>query len=120
MRISKEMKPVSIIIHKNSKIIEISFDDDSKFMLTFEFLRVNSPSAEVKGHGPGQEVLQVEKQNVDILSIEQVGNYAIKPTFSDGHDTGLFSWNYLYEICINKEKIWDKYLKKLKKDGKKR
>ncbi len=105
--------PQSIVVHQQSKVLELGYEDGSNYRLPFEFLRVVSPSAEVRGHGPGQEVLQTGKRNVSILSVEPVGHYAIKPTFTDGHDSGLFSWEYLHDLCINQEQIWQEHLDKL-------
>ena len=110
-------QPVSINLHKKSRMLEISFDDGSVFNLSCEFLRINSPSAEVKGHGPGQEVLQTGKENVAINDIEPVGNYGIKPSFDDGHDSGIYSWDYLYELGRNHDKYWREYLDELEKTG---
>jgi DUF971 family protein len=107
--------PSKIVAHQQSKVLELGYEDGQVFRLPFEFLRVLSPSAEVRGHGPGQETLQTGKRNVSILSIEPVGHYAIKPTFTDGHDSGLFSWEYLHELCINQEQLWQEYLDKLEK-----
>ena len=112
-----EPHPLSINLHKQSRILEISFDDGSTFELSCEYLRVYSPSADVKGHGPGQAVLQTGKEDVAITEIEPVGNYAIKPHFSDGHQTGIYSWSYLYDIGKNKTRNWDDYLKALKDAG---
>jgi DUF971 family protein len=98
-------------------VLELSYDDGKRHRLSCEFLRVYSPSAEVRGHGPGQEVLQTGKMEVDIVSIEPVGNYAIKPVFSDGHDTGLYSWDYLYELGENQEKLWARYLERMAATG---
>ncbi|THF60162.1 gamma-butyrobetaine hydroxylase-like domain-containing protein [Pseudothauera rhizosphaerae] len=110
--------PTGITLHRASRILEISFDDGSTFRLPFEFLRVYSPSAEVRGHGPGQEVLQQGKRDVDILGLEPVGNYAVKPAFSDGHDSGLYSWDYLYDIGRRHEALWQEYLARLtREDG---
>lgn len=109
--------PENLVVHQKSKVLELSYADQSKFQLPFEFLRVHSPSAEVRGHGPGQEVLQTGKRNVSILSLEPVGNYAIKPTFTDGHDSGLFTWEYLLELCQNQETMWQDYLAKLEAAG---
>lgn len=105
--------PSGITVHRQSKKLEISFDDGHVFELPFEFLRVYSPSAEVRGHGPGQEVLQVGKRDVEIVEIEPVGNYAIRPRFSDGHDSGLYSWDYLYILGLRQEEMWQEYLDKL-------
>ncbi len=109
--------PTGITLHRASRVLEIAFDDGSSFRLPFEFLRVYSPSAEVRGHGAGQEVLQQGKRDVDILGLEPVGNYAVKPVFSDGHDSGLYSWDYLYEIGRRQEALWAEYLARLEREG---
>jgi DUF971 family protein len=109
--------PIDIKLHQASRLLEIRFDNNTECMLSCEFLRVYSPSAEVKGHGPGQEVLQIGKQDVNITAIEPVGNYAIKLVFSDGHDTGLYSWDYLYDLASNYEALWLEYLGKLSASG---
>jgi len=108
-----ERVPTGITLHQKSRVLEIAFADGRVFRLPFEFLRVYSPSAEVRGHGPGQEVLQVGKREVDILSLEPVGSYAVQPRFSDGHHTGIYSWDYLYELGENQTSLWEKYLQKL-------
>ena len=95
--------PTEIKLHQKSRVMEIAFDDGRTFRLPYEYLRVYSPSAEVRGHGPGQEVLQVGKRDVDIRSLEPVGSYAVQPTFSDGHATGIYSWDYIYELGIEQE-----------------
>jgi DUF971 family protein len=105
--------PTDIKLHKKSRVLEIAFEDGSEFQLPYEFLRVYSPSAEVKGHGPGQETLQIGKEDVDIADLRPVGNYAVAPTFSDGHDTGIYTWDYLYHLGANKHDLWDEYLAKL-------
>jgi DUF971 family protein len=112
--------PVDIKLHQVSKLLEIKFDNNTECQLSCEFLRVHSPSAEVKGHGAGQEVLQVGKENVNITSIEPVGNYAIKLFFTDGHDTGLYSWDYLYHLAENYEALWLEYIGQLDAAGHKR
>lgn len=109
--------PVAINLHQKSRILEIEFDDGEKFELSCEYLRVHSPSADVKGHGPGQEVLQVGKENVNIEKIEPVGNYAVRLIFDDKHATGLYSWAYLYELGIEHDNNWMSYLDALKKAG---
>lgn len=109
--------PTAITLHQASRILEVSFSDGSTFRLPCEFLRVYSPSAEVRGHGPGQEVLQVGKRDVQITAIEPVGSYAVKLTFSDGHDTGLYSWAYLYEIGRDQAALWQRYLDRLQQAG---
>lgn len=113
-------RPTDIRLHQASRLLEISFDDGKSARLSCEFLRVYSPSAEVRGHGAGQEVLQTGKEDVDIIGIEPVGNYAVKLVFSDGHDTGLYSWDYLYELAGNYEALWLEYLGKLAMAGIKR
>ena len=109
--------PTEIKLHQKSRVMEIAFDDGRTFRLPYEYLRVYSPSAEVRGHGPGQEVLQVGKRDVDIRSLEPVGSYAVQPTFSDGHATGIYSWDYLYELGIEHEANWADYLKRLEAAG---
>ncbi len=111
------MIPTEITLHKQSKMLEIAFDEGSRFKLPFEFLRVNSPSAEVRGHGPGQETLQVGKRNVLLVEIEPAGSYAVKLVFDDGHDSGLFTWEYLYELGKYQDAIWQEYLNKLEAAG---
>lgn len=109
--------PTEIKLHQKSRLFEITFDNGEHFELTYEFLRVFTPSAEARGHGVGQEVLQVGKQDVDILRIEPVGNYAIKPVFSDGHDSGLYSWDVLHTLCTLRDELWQAYLVKLEEQG---
>jgi DUF971 family protein len=109
--------PTEIKLHQKSRVMEIAFSDGRTFRLPYEFLRVHSPSAEVRGHGPGQEVLQVGKRAVDIRSVEPVGSYAVQPVFSDGHSTGIYSWDYLYELGSRQEELWSKYLEKLGQAG---
>ena len=109
-----ERVPTGITLHQKSRVLEIAFADGRSFRLPYEFLRVYSPSAEVRGHGPGQEVLQVGKKNVEIRTLEPVGSYAVQPQFSDGHNTGIYSWEYLYELGENQEELWTEYLDKLK------
>jgi len=108
-------RPTEITLHQKSRELEVAFDDGNRFRLTCEFLRVYSPSAEVRGHGPGQEVLQVGKRDINITQLEPVGVYAIKPTFSDGHDTGLYSWDYLYDLGRNQHDYWRAYLDRLER-----
>lgn len=110
-------QPESVNLHQKSGILEINFSDGQNFELSCEFLRVYSPSAEVKGHGPGQSVLQTGKENVSIKEIEPVGHYAVKLIFDDGHDTGLYSWAYLYELGENKVALWKDYLQGLSDAG---
>jgi len=112
--------PTNINLHQKSRMLEIDFDNGEKYQYTCEYLRCFSPSAEVQGHGPGQEVLQVGKENVNIEKIEQVGNYAICIHFDDGHNTGIYSWETLYKLGKNYQANWDNYLKRLEQAGKKR
>ncbi len=114
------MKPTEINLHKLSRILELSFEDGSSFQLPIEYLRVYSPSAEVQGHGPGQEVLQIGKQDVNIDSIEPVGHYAVKLAFDDNHDSGIYSWDYLYELGATYADRWQDYLNRLEAEGHKR
>jgi DUF971 family protein len=109
--------PTEITLHSASRVLEIAFNDGRVFKLPFEFLRVYSPSAEVRGHGPGQETLQVGKREVTILEIEPVGHYAVRPTFSDGHGSGIYSWPYLYELGVEQERLWAEYLEQLAEAG---
>ena len=109
--------PSSITLHQKSRLLEIAFADGKVFKLPYEFLRVHSPSAEVRGHGPGQEVLQVGKSKVEIRSLEPVGSYAVQPAFSDGHATGIYAWEYLYYLGENQERLWAEYLDRLAKAG---
>jgi DUF971 family protein len=109
--------PTEIKLHQKSRRMELVFSDGSRFELSYELLRVYSPSAEVRGHGPGQEVLQVGKRDVDISSLEPSGSYAVQPTFSDGHSTGIYSWDYLYWLGKNRETLWREYLERLEQAG---
>ena len=109
--------PTEIKLHQKSHELEVAFSDGRDFRFTCEFLRINSPSAAVRGHGSGQEVLQVGKKNVGITAIDPVGTYAVKLRFSDGHDTGLYSWDYLYDIGVNQETLWQQYLKRMEVAG---
>lgn len=109
--------PTEIKLHQVSHTLEIAFADGKRFEFTCEFLRVYSPSAEVRGHGPGQEVLQVGKKNVAIDRIEPVGNYAVVLVFSDGHDSGIYSWDYFYGLGINQEALWKRYLERMEEAG---
>lgn len=109
--------PTEIKLHQKSREMELSFDDGSHFRLSYEFLRVHSPSAEVRGHGPGQETLQTGKRNIDIESIDPVGNYAVRPVFSDGHDSGIYSWDLLYRLGTEHDALWADYLARLEADG---
>lgn len=110
-------RPIDIRLHQASRLLEIKFDNNTECQLSCEFLRVYSPSAEVKGHGLGQEVLQLDKEDVNIVAIEPVGNYAVKLVFTDGHDTGLYSWDYLYDLGRDYEALWLEYLGKLDAAG---
>lgn len=114
---AKAPLPTGIELHRQSKILELIYPDGERYELTCEYLRVYSPSAEVRGHGEGQEKLQVGKINVTIKAIEPVGNYALQLVFSDGHDTGLYSWDYLYELCTHREQYWQDYLDRLHAAG---
>ena len=105
--------PTDITLHAASRVLEIAFDDGQVFKLPFEFLRVYSPSAEVRGHGPGQETLQVGKREVTITRLDPVGYYAVQPVFSDGHASGIYSWSYLYEIGRDQDRLWAEYLAQL-------
>lgn len=104
-------------VHGQSRVLEIGFSDGAQFRIPFELMRVYSPSAEVQGHGPGQEVLQTGKRDVTVVDIEQIGHYAVKPTFSDGHDSGLFTWEYLYFLGAEQEALWRQYEERLKAAG---
>ena len=112
-----ERIPTEIKLHQKSRVMEISFADGRAFRLSYEYLRVYSPSAEVRGHGPGQEVLQTGKREVEIRSLEPVGSYAVQPVFSDGHSTGIYSWDYLYELGEDQDRLWAQYLEKLRAAG---
>ena len=109
--------PVSLTVHNQSRVLEVAFSDGASFRIPFELMRVYSPSAEVQGHGPGQEVLQTGKRNVDLVGLEPVGNYAVQPAFSDGHDSGLFSWTYLYELGARQDQLWVEYGQRLAAAG---
>lgn len=109
--------PTEIKLHQASRVMEISFNDGKTFMLPYEFLRVYTPSAEAKGHGPGQEVLQTNKENVTITEVKPVGNYAIAPVFSDGHNSGLYTWDLLYKLGIEQDELWRDYLERLAAAG---
>lgn len=109
--------PTEIKLHQMSRMLELTFNDGRNFQLSCEFLRVYSPSAEVRGHGPGQETLQVGKRNVEVKSIEAVGNYAVLLAFSDGHNTGIYSWDILYDYGVKQAEMWQDYLQRLEKAG---
>jgi len=109
--------PLAITVHGQSKALEVSFSDGATFRIPFELMRIYSPSAEVQGHGPGQEVLQTGKRNVELSSLEPVGNYAVQPAFSDGHNTGIFSWDYLYFLGSQETDLWTQYASRLQVAG---
>jgi DUF971 family protein len=109
--------PTSLTVRKQSRVLELAFDDGAAFSLPFELLRVYSPSAEVRGHGPGQETLQTGKRGVELTALDPVGNYAVQPHFSDGHNTGIFTWDYLYWLGTNQPQLWEDYLQRLEAAG---
>jgi DUF971 family protein len=109
--------PESITLHGASRVLEVGFSDGKTFRIPFELMRIYSPSAEVQGHGPGQEVLQTGKREVEIVALEPVGNYAVQPTFSDGHDSGIFSWDYLYLLGAREIELWAEYNARLQAAG---
>lgn len=109
--------PTEVTVHNQSRVFEIAFGDGASFRIPFELMRIYSPSAEVQGHGPGQEVLQTGKRDVDIVAVEAVGHYALQPTFSDGHDSGIFSWDYLYELGSRQDELWASYESRLQEAG---
>ena len=109
--------PTEIKLHQKSRLLEIAFADGKRFELPYELLRVYSPSAEVRGHGPGQEVLQVGKKDIDITHVEPVGSYALQLVFSDGHDSGLYSWDYFYSLGMQQAERWQHYLQRMKEAG---
>lgn len=111
------VRPTEIKLHQASRALEIAFDDGTRHRLPLEYLRVYSPSAEVRGHGPGQEVLQVGKEHVNVSSIEPVGTYAVRLCFDDGHDSGLYSWEWLHHLAANRERLWQEYLDRLERAG---
>ena len=110
-------QPTAITVHQQSRVLEVGFADGRTFRIPFELLRVYSPSAEVQGHGPGQEVLQTGKREVELLGLAPVGNYAVQPSFSDGHDTGIFSWEYLYFLGTQQDALWRQYEQRLAAAG---
>ena len=110
-------QPTAITVHQQSRVLEVGFDDGATFHIPFELLRIYSPSAEVQGHGPGQEVLQTGKRNVELTGLEPVGNYAVQPTFSDGHDTGIYSWDTLYRLGSQQDALWQQYQQRLAAAG---
>jgi len=107
--------PVDITVHSTSRTLQIDYEDGSSYKVAFELMRVYSPSAEVQGHGPGQEVLQTGKREVQIVQLDPVGNYAVQPIFSDGHSSGIFSWEYLHFLCTQQDALWAHYEERLKK-----
>jgi DUF971 family protein len=109
--------PTSLTVHKQSRVLEIAFESGEVYSLPFEYLRVYSPSAEVKGHGPGQEVLQTGKRDVLLTALDPVGHYAVQPHFSDGHNTGIYTWDYLYWLGANQARLWEDYLQRLEAAG---
>ncbi|CAG4890912.1 gamma-butyrobetaine hydroxylase family protein [Paraburkholderia saeva] len=109
--------PTGVVVHAKSRVLELQYGDGNSYRVPFELLRVFSPSAEVRGHGPGQETLQTGKRDVSIVSIEGVGNYALQPTFSDGHSTGLYSWDLLYDIAVRQDELWREYFDRLEAAG---
>jgi DUF971 family protein len=109
--------PQSLTVHAKSRVLEVGFSDGASFRIPFELMRIYSPSAEVQGHGPGQEVLQTGKRDVDLLALDPVGNYAVQPRFSDGHDTGIFSWDYLYHLGSKQDQLWADYDRRLRAAG---
>jgi DUF971 family protein len=110
-------QPTAVTVHQQSRVLEIGFADGSTYRIPFELMRVYSPSAEVQGHGPGQEVLQTGKRDVEVIELEAVGNYAVQPTFSDGHASGIFSWDYLYFLGSQQEALWRQYEQRLAAAG---
>jgi DUF971 family protein len=114
---AEKPRPTALTLHQQSRLLEIDFDDGEAFRIPFELMRVYSPSAEVQGHGPGQEVLQTGKREVGIDSLEPVGHYAVQPTFSDGHSSGIFSWEYLYFLGSQQERLWREYEARLASAG---
>ena len=105
--------PTALTVHNQSRLLEIGFSDGALFKIPFELMRIYSPSAEVQGHGPGQEILQTGKREVNVVELEPIGNYAVKPVFSDGHESGLFTWDYLYQLGAEQAKLWDDYNRRL-------
>jgi len=112
--------PTDIRLHRKSKVLDLVFEDGASFQLPCEYLRVLSPSAEVRGHGPGQEVLQVGKRQVNIDGVEPIGHYAVKLVFDDGHNSGIYTWDYLYTLGVDQSSLWSDYLQRLEAAGKSR
>jgi DUF971 family protein len=115
-----DVQATEIKLRQRSRVLEVSFDDGNRFELPFEFLRVHSPSAEVQGHSPDQRVLVLDKQNVGVRAVEPIGQYAVKLSFDDGHDTGLYTWKYLYQLGSQREQLWSEYLARLERAGHRR
>ncbi len=109
--------PTDITVHGQSRVLEVAFSDGARFRIPFELMRVYSPSAEVQGHGPGQETLQTGKRDIELVALDPVGNYAVQPRFSDGHDTGIYSWDYLYFLGSQEARLWQEYADKLQAAG---
>ena len=109
--------PTALTVHSQSRILEIAFSDGAAFRIPFELMRIYSPSAEVQGHGPGQEILQTGKREVGVVELEPIGNYAVKPVFSDGHESGLFTWDYLYHLGADESRLWEDYKRRLQAAG---
>ena len=109
--------PTSITVHQRTRMLEVGFDDGATFRIPFELMRIYSPSAEVQGHGPGQEILQTGKRHVEVTALEPIGNYAVLTRFSDGHETGIFSWDYLHFLGSQQAELWQKYEERLAKEG---
>ena len=114
---AKSPTPTALTVHSQSRILEIAFSDGAQFRIPFELMRIYSPSAEVQGHGPGQEILQTGKREVNVVELEPIGNYAVKPVFSDGHESGLFTWDYLYHLGADQTQLWDDYERRLQAAG---
>ena len=114
---AKSPTPTALTIHSQSRILEIAFSDGAQFRIPFELMRIYSPSAEVQGHGPGQEILQTGKREVNMVELEPIGNYAVKPVFSDGHESGLFTWDYLYHLGADESQLWADYERRLQAAG---
>ena len=109
--------PTALTVHSQSRVLEVAFSDGAQFKIPFELMRVYSPSAEVQGHGPGQEVLQTGKREVGLQELEPIGNYAVKPVFTDGHESGIFSWDYLYFLGAEQNRLWEDYTRRLQAAG---
>ena len=114
---AKSPTPTALTVHSQSRILEIAFSDGAQFRIPFELMRIYSPSAEVQGHGPGQEILQTGKREVNMVELEPIGNYAVKPVFSDGHESGLFTWDYLYHLGADQTQLWADYERRLQAAG---